>query len=79
MNWVTGIVVYLIIWWTVLFAVLPWKVHVPEETEPGHADSAPAYPHLLRKAIATTVIAAVIWIGFYFLQRSNLISFRATS
>jgi len=76
MNWVTGIVVYLIIWWTVLFAVLPWKVHVPEETEPGHADSAPAHPHLLRKAIATTVIAAVIWVGFYLLQRSNLISFR---
>ncbi|HWA46009.1 MAG TPA: DUF1467 family protein [Hypericibacter adhaerens] len=77
MSPVTGIVVYLIIWWTVLFAVLPWGVHVSEKTEPGHADSAPARPLLVKKAIVTTLISAVIWIGFYFLQRSNLISFRA--
>jgi predicted secreted protein len=76
MNPVTGIVVYVIIWWTVLFAVLPWGVHVPDKTEPGHAESAPDRPLLLKKAIATTLISAVIWIGFYFLQRSNLISFR---
>jgi predicted secreted protein len=31
----------------------------------------------VKKAIVTTLISAVIWIGFYFLQRSNLISFRA--
>jgi predicted secreted protein len=78
MNWVTGIVVYVIIWWTVLFAVLPWGVHVPDKAEPGHADSAPARPLLWKKAIATTLVAAVIWVGFYFLQRSNLISFRAS-
>ena len=77
MNPVTGIVVYVIIWWTVLFAVLPWGVHVPDKAEPGHAESAPDRPLLLKKAIATTLISAVIWIGFYFLQRSNLISFRA--
>jgi predicted secreted protein len=77
MNPVTGIVVYVIIWWTVLFAVLPWGVHVPDKTEPGHAESAPDRPLLLKKAIATTLVSAVIWIGFYFLQRSNLISFRA--
>jgi predicted secreted protein len=77
MNPVTGIVVYVIIWWTVLFAVLPWGVHVPDKVETVNAESAPERPHLWMKALATTLIAAVIWIGFYFLQRSNLISFRA--
>ena len=24
MNWFTAIMVYVIIWWTVLFVVLPW-------------------------------------------------------
>lgn len=76
MNPVTGIVVYVIIWWTVLFAVLPWGVHVPDKVKTGHAESAPDRPLLLKKAIATTLIAAVIWVGFYFLQRSNLITFR---
>jgi predicted secreted protein len=32
MSPVTGIVVYLIIWWTVLFAVLPWGILVSEKT-----------------------------------------------
>ncbi len=77
MNPVTGIVVYFIIWWTVLFAVLPWGVRMPDKVETGHAESAPDRPLLLKKAIATTLISAVIWIGFYFLHRSNLISFRA--
>ena len=26
MNWVTGVMVYLVIWWTVLFAILPFGV-----------------------------------------------------
>lgn len=76
MNLFTGVVVYLIIWWTVLFAVLPWGVRVPDKQEPGHADSAPANPHLWRKALITTAIATVLWIGFYFFQKSNLLSFR---
>jgi predicted secreted protein len=50
---------------------------VSDKVETGHAESAPERPHLWKKAIATTLIAAVIWVGFYFLQRSNLISFRA--
>jgi predicted secreted protein len=76
MNWVTGIVVYLIIWWTVLFAVLPWGVRVPDRPEPGHADSAPAHPRLWRKALITTAISTALWIAFYFFQKTDIISFR---
>jgi len=68
--------VYGIIWWVVVFMVLPWGVKVPDEHEPGHATSAPERPMLWRKAAITTVIAAVIWVAVYYLIESGLIQFR---
>jgi predicted secreted protein len=68
--------VYGIIWWVVVFMVLPWGVKVPDEHEPGHATSAPERPMLWRKAAITTVIAAVIWVAVYYLIDSGLIQFR---
>ncbi len=76
MNVVTGILVFVMIWWVVLFTVLPWGVRVPDEHEPGHATSAPSNPMLLRKALITTAISAVLWSVAYYLIESDLISFR---
>jgi predicted secreted protein len=76
MTFVTGIAVYVVVWWIVLFAVLPWGVKPPETLVPGQADSAPENPRLLLKAAVTTVIAGVIWAGIYLLVRSDWISFR---
>ncbi|MFQ5467105.1 MAG: DUF1467 family protein [Kiloniellaceae bacterium] len=76
MNWFTGVMLYVIIWWVVVFAVLPWGVRVPDKTEPGHATSAPERPMLLRKALITTLISAVLWVGAYYLITSDLISLR---
>ncbi len=76
MNWATGLVVYLVVWWLVLFMVLPWGVRVPDEPEEGHATSAPVRPRLLLKFAATTVIAGMIWGVVYWLVQSDLISFR---
>jgi predicted secreted protein len=60
----------------VIFAVLPWGVRVPDEHEPGHATSAPERPMLWRKALITTVIAAVLWVAVFFLIESDLIPLR---
>jgi len=78
MTWFTGIMVYVIIWWVVLFAVLPFGIRVPEQQEPGHASSAPERPRLVFKAVVTTAIATVIFVGVYFLIESDLLSFRPT-
>ncbi|GGG24172.1 DUF1467 family protein [Chelatococcus composti] len=63
MTIVTWLALYFIIWWTVLFAVLPFGVRSQAEsgevtsgTEPG----APVKPQLLKKALATTVVSAII-------------------
>lgn len=71
MNWVTGIVVFSIIWWTVLFVVLPFGVHVSKTPEKGHADSAPVHPHLGRKFIVTTGLSIVLFFFVWYLITLN--------
>jgi predicted secreted protein len=77
MTWVTGIVLFVLIWWVVLFAVLPIGTRPVAEADPASGwRGAPAHPYLLRKLIATTLLAAAIWGGCYFLISSDWISFR---
>jgi predicted secreted protein len=78
-SWVTGIAIYVCIWWVVIFAVLPWGVRAPAKDEGrGFDPGAPERPLLLRKALVTTAIAAVLWAILYLIVRSDLISFRET-
>ena len=76
MSWATGIMVYLVMWWTVLFAVLPLGVQQVKKPGPGEDRGAPERPDLVRKALITTVLAAVLWVGFYFLHQADVFSFR---
>ena len=78
MDWFTGIIVYLLIWWTALFAVLPIGTKPLEQADPeaGGWRGAPTRPMLGRKLAGTTVLAAVLWLGAYVLIESDLISFR---
>ena len=76
MGIVSGFVVYIIVWWLVLFTVLPWGIRVPDQTERGFADSAPDRPRLWVKAGITTVIATIIWLAIFYVIESGLITFR---
>jgi predicted secreted protein len=78
MDWFTGTVVYLLIWWVALFCVLPIGTRPVQEADPeaGGWRGAPAKPMLGRKLLGTTVLAAILWIGVYALIGSELISFR---
>lgn len=74
MTWFTGVLLYVILWWLALFMVLPWGARPPETPETGHEPGAPARPMLLRKALATSLVAAIAWIGLYALIQSEAIS-----
>ena len=80
MSWVSGIVVYVILWWLVFFMTLPFGVKSPHEVcevaRPGHADGAPVKPRLWLKAEITTLIAAMFWGIAYYLIASDMLSFR---
>ncbi len=78
MTWFTGTVVYVLVWWVTLFAVLPLWVAPADPGDPGHATGAPKQPLLLRKALVTTLVSAVIWLIIYALVRSPWLSFRGS-
>jgi predicted secreted protein len=64
MNWMLGLALYFIIWWTLLFAVLPFGVrsqHEMNEIVPGSEPGAPARPRLGLKLLVNTVVAAILW------------------
>ncbi len=58
-----------------MFTVLPWGNHPIEKPEEGHTSSAPAKPRLRLKFLATSVLAAMIWLVIYFLIEMEVIDF----
>jgi predicted secreted protein len=79
MGWVTGLAVYFILWWLVLFMVLPWGVRAidREDVAKGHAASAPVRPRIALKMAVTTVIAGLFWLIVYLIIDRGLIALRA--
>ena len=76
MSLATALAIYFIIWWTVLFAVLPWSVRSQEETgavAKGTDPGAPAVPYLRGKLIWTSVIAALVFALWYVVYTYRLI------
>ena len=75
MGWVSGIVVFLMVWWTTLFTVLPWGNRKSDVPQVGNVASAPDKPRLLRKFVITTLVTAIIWLIIYGLIEANVINF----
>ena len=68
MSLLSSAAIFFVIWWLVLFAVLPFGVksqHEMDDVTLGTEHGAPHEPYLLRKALATTVLAAVIFAAVY--------------
>ena len=69
MGIVTGIIVFLLIWWTALFAVLPF----------GHRrdiDGTPVQSNIKKKLIWSTIVTAMLWCIIFALIEMDIISFR---
>jgi len=76
MNIATILAIYFILWWVVLFAVLPWGVRSQDEggaVEPGTDPGAPLRHRLALKFLWTTVIASVLFALFYGAYAAGLI------
>ena len=61
-----AIAVYFTTWWIVLFAVLPFGVRSQDEARefvPGSDPGAPLLPRLALKALWTTLIAGLVFLG----------------
>jgi len=76
MNWFSGLLVYIVIWWLVLFMVLPVGVKRTEDVEPGHDSGAPQKAHMWKKVVATSVISGILWVVAWFVITSGMIEVR---
>ena len=60
---VTMFGIYIVVWWTVLFGILPLgtskEVHEPPTD--GAQWGAPKTPNLKKKFITTTWVSAIVW------------------
>ncbi len=69
MTLASGIAIYFIVWWVVLFAVLPFGVRnaheAGEAVGEGHESGAPVNPMLWKKIIWTTIAASVVFAFIY--------------
>jgi predicted secreted protein len=74
----TCIAIYLTIWWTVLFAVLPLGITTHAEAGIDKGDGgdpgAPVDPKLKRKFITTSWISAIVFAVIWSLVTFHLVS-----
>jgi predicted secreted protein len=69
------VAIYFVVWWIVLFAVLPWGYRTQAEAgdvTPGTESSAPARFPMLRVALVTTLVAAVVFACIYAILNSGI-------
>ena len=69
MGVVTGIIVFLLLWWTSLFTVLPFG-HERDET------GKPVFANMKKKFLWTTLVSVILWVVVFLLVESDMISFR---
>ena len=83
MSPITWIGIFLIIWWTVLFAVLPIGVvsHAEAGIDKGDGGDpgAPVDPKLKRKFFTTTWVAAVLWLVLFGVVSLGLVKLPPTA
>jgi len=76
MSWFSAAIVFVVVWWLVLFMVLPFGAAPPDEVERGMADSAPARPRLALKFLITSLVALAVTALILWLIDSGLIQLR---
>jgi predicted secreted protein len=80
MNPVGALIIFILVWWGVFFAVLPFGVRgrweSPDDGVAGAEPGAPASPNLKRKFIQTTAIAAVLSAAIIAFIASGVVNFR---
>jgi len=77
---ITGsVVVFIILWWLVLFIILPRNINsqyekgnIIEGTDPG----APTNPNIVKKLVITTFITSLLFAIIFFLTYFNILNIR---
>ncbi len=73
----TGIILYVMIFWLLIFMVLPWGNKVDETVETGNSTGAPANPRIKQKFMITAGLSVVVWVIVFSLIHFQVIDFYA--
>lgn len=68
MGVITGLAIFFVIWWTVLFAILPIGMRSQVDDDDvilGTAHSAPTNFSVARKAMWTTLVSLLVFGAYY--------------
>ena len=77
MPWFSGFVLYASLWFLSLFIVLPIGYRSQAEAGevvPGTPGSAPHRSRIGRKMLLATIIAAAVWLVFYWVVAFDIIT-----
>ena len=71
----TAIAIYFLIWWVVLFAVLPWGVRAQGNSgAPGTDPGAPLMANLKMKLVWTTIVSSIIFAACWIVYTRKLLT-----
>ena len=75
-EFLKGFLVYMIIWWVVVFTILPIGIRKEDRLEKGHAEGAPKNPLILKKFVITSLIAFVLWLIVFYIIKEGILSYQ---
>ena len=76
MDIISGIIVFILVWWVTLFSVLPIGIEKSAENpKGGQGPGAPQHAKIKQKLMMTTAITTFIWIIIYILIDADIINF----
>lgn len=74
MTLVNAFFIYLLIWWTMLFVVLPLGVERNTDVHLGHDPGAPKDPQLKKKLVLNTLLSAMVLAVIWGLVEAGVIT-----
>lgn len=77
MSFVMDVFVYILVWWLLLFTVLPFAITPHNEPGHGYDAGAPAKPNIKKKFIINSLISLVVVGIIHYLVASGIINWDA--
>ena len=77
MSYTRLVIIYIIIWWIIFFAILPIDVNRKKTTKiEGEDPGSPENPKMLKKFIYCTGITTIIFVIIYLLMKFEYFNLR---
>ena len=79
MSLTGSFVVFVILWWLILFMILPRDINSQKDNDfvvKGADPGAPSNPNIIKKLIITTAITSILFAIIYFLNYFDILNIR---